>query len=368
VWRLRNRIDELTEAIFARIYALEPARGQDVEYVEGLRTAVRGGVEYGLAALEGGDELEALPFPKSVVEQARRAARSGVSLETALRRYAAGDRMLAEFVLEEAGDHYPLQALRQLMRVQAPHVDRLMASMANAYMQELERIRFSPAQRLAEAVEQLLAGAAPAEVEPLDYELEGWHIGLIVDGLDAARVVRDLTADLDRVPLVVRRGETAVWAWLGGRERLDFAAVERHLVECVRWSVGEPRRGLDGWRLTHIEAQAAHQVMLRSSRKVIRGSDVLLEAAVLRDEGVAESLRRTYLEPLGSDTGRVLRDTLRAYLSSGRNAATAAAVLGVDRHTVQRRLRKSEEALGRLLHTCHAELDVVLTLAELEGR
>jgi hypothetical protein len=37
----------------------------------------------------------------------------------------------------------------------------------------------------------------------------------------------------------------------------------------------------------------------------------------------------------------------------------------VDRHTVQRRLRKIEERLGRLLHTCLAELEVALRLQEL---
>jgi hypothetical protein len=33
---------------------------------------------------------------------------------------------------------------------------------------------------------------------------------------------------------------------------------------------------------------------------------------------------------------------------------------------VQRRLRKVEEALGRLLHSCHAELEVALVLEELD--
>ncbi len=63
----------------------------------------------------------------------------------------------------------------------------------------------------------------------------------------------------------------------------------------------------------------------------------------------------------------MLRETLRAYFAAGFNAATAAAALEVDRHTVQRRLRKVEEALGRLLHTCHAELEVALSLEELDG-
>jgi DNA-binding PucR family transcriptional regulator len=95
---------------------------------------------------------------------------------------------------------------------------------------------------------------------------------------------------------------------------------------------------------------------------------VILLAAVLRDEPLAESLRETYLTPLDEhgDSG-LLRETLRAYFAAGFNAATAAAALGVDRHTVQRRLRKVEEALGRLLHTCHAEVEVALSLEELDS-
>jgi DNA-binding PucR family transcriptional regulator len=67
-------------------------------------------------------------------------------------------------------------------------------------------------------------------------------------------------------------------------------------------------------------------------------------------------------------SGVVLRETLRAYLASGRNAVTAAAALGIDRHTVQRRLRKVEDTLGRILPTCHAELEVALGLDELEAQ
>jgi len=97
--------------------------------------------------------------------------------------------------------------------------------------------------------------------------------------------------------------------------------------------------------------------------------DVTLVAAVLRDDALAKALSETYLAPLEShgDSGAVLRETLRAYLSAGLNAATAAAALAVDRHTVQRRLRKVEEALGRLLPDCHAELVVALSLEEVEA-
>jgi DNA-binding PucR family transcriptional regulator len=101
----------------------------------------------------------------------------------------------------------------------------------------------------------------------------------------------------------------------------------------------------------------------------VRGTDALLLAAVLLDGSAAKSLLRAYLAPLDEhgDFGAVLRETLRAYFAAGRNAATAAAALGVDRHTIQRRLRKVEEALGRLLNDCHTEIEVALRLEELDG-
>jgi DNA-binding PucR family transcriptional regulator len=136
----------------------------------------------------------------------------------------------------------------------------------------------------------------------------------------------------------------------------------------VSLAVGEPRRGLEGWRLTHHEAKAAQQVMLLRPQPLIQASDVVLLAAVLRDDLLARSLRETYLAPLDEigDPGGILRGTLRAYFEAGFNAATAAAALQVDRHTVQRRLRKVEEALGRVLQASHAEIEVALLLEELD--
>jgi hypothetical protein len=372
--RLRRRSGEIAETIFARIYPLAgPAGGEDAEYVEGLRAAVRAGVDHELTIFERADEAPgAIPFPPALDAQSRRAARAGVTLDTILRRYAAGDRMLAEFVLEEAGDEFSSQALRQLMRSQAPHVDRLMAAMASAYMEEMDRIRFSPAQRLAKAVEQLLSGAGPSDFSELDYEFEAWHTAVIASGRRAAKAVQVIAKRLDRAVLVVPRGEGAVWAWLGGREALQFEEVRRGVAgaatEDVCFAVGESRDGIGGWRLTHDEAQAAHQVMLRRTSRLIRGSEVLLLAAVLREEAIARCVTETFLAPLDREAqgGAVMRETLRAYFRAGRNTAAAAAALGVDRHTIQRRLRKAEEALGRLLHDCQAEIEVGLALEELD--
>jgi hypothetical protein len=371
VVRLRARSAEIEDMIFNRVRQLtEPAEGSDPEYRAGLRATVAEAVDYALLGIEHGEEWEG-SIPEAAAAQARRAARSGVKLDTVLRRYAAGDRLVGEFVLDEASQ-LPNEAMRQLLRSQGPHVDRMMAGVSAIYMEELEQMRRSPAQRVAERVQRLLDGNAPLDAAGLDYELDAWHLGLVVSGTRPDVAARTLAAGLSRQPLVVPRGQDSAWAWLGGQRRLAVSEVERYLAAGVlgdvKLAVGEPRRGLEGWRLTHHEARAAHQVMLRRPQPLTRAGDVVLLAAVLRDELLTKSLRQTYLAPLDEqgDAGVGLRETLRAYIDAGFNAATAAAALGVDRHTVQRRLRKAEEALGRLLHTCHAEIEVALVIEELD--
>jgi sugar diacid utilization regulator len=238
-------------------------------------------------------------------------------------------------------------------------------------MHERERLMRSPSQRVTERVQQLLAGVYDGNLDDLAYELNAWHMGLVAMGEEAERAVRGLAAALDRQILVVPQEQEIVWAWLGGRRELRVADIERQLLAqgpaSVSLAVGEPRRGIEGWRLTHHEARAALQVMRRRPQRLTRGSEVLLLAAVLESEALAESLLETYLAPLDqvSDSGGMLRETLRAYFDADCNAATAAAALQVNRHTVRRRLHKIEEALGRLLHACRAELEVALRLEEL---
>ena len=371
VARLRARSGEIEDAIFSRVQALSAqSESEDAEYRAGVRASVAEGVNYALVSIEQGEDWTE-PVPSLIAVQARRSARSGVGLDTVLRRYAAADRQLAEFITEEARA-MPNEALRQVLRAQGPQVDRVMAAVAAEYMSELELMRRSPAQRMAERVQRLLAGDSPLDAVELGYELDGWHLGLVVSGSRADVAARTLAAGLSRPVLVVVRGDDSAWAWLGGQEKLPVTDVDHYLsagvLGEVSLAVGESRQGVEGWRLTHHEAQAAHLVMMRQPQPLTRASDVLLLAAVLRDETFAKSLRETYLAPLDEhgDADQALRQTLRAYFAAGFNAATAAAALEVDRHTVQRRLRKVEEALGRLLHSCHAELAVALSLEELD--
>jgi sugar diacid utilization regulator len=209
--------------------------------------------------------------------------------------------------------------------------------------------------------------------QALDYELDAWHVCAIAQGSRAQEAVRVVVAAAPGCQLLtVSRGEETVWAWLGGQHKLAVADLERRLPNRlqagVSLAVGEPGRGLEGWRLTHRQAQAALLVALRRPGTLTRYAGNMLVAAALGDEMLARSLREIYLVPLAGqrDRGAVLRETLRAYFAAERNMATAAHGLRVNRHTVERRLRTIETLLGRLLSTCQAELEVALLVEELE--
>jgi hypothetical protein len=371
VERLRSRRAEIEETIFAHVRdAVADHMGdEDVEYAVGLRAAVSAAVDYGLTGVEQGADWEGA-VPSAVILQAERAARAGIGLDTVLLRYIAGYTLLTDFVMEEAersnGDR---GMLRYLRRRQATLLGRLTSAIVDKYRRELERSERSPDQRLAERVQRLLIGE-PADSAELGYELDAWHLGVIAIGANAEQAVRALAAELGRRPLVVSRGKETVWAWFGDQRKPAVADIGRLLLAKSRTDVsltiGEPGRGINGFRLTYRQAQAALRVALRRPQWLTRYADVALFAFALRDEALARSLVDIYLSPLDNSprSSPVLRQTLRAYFAAERNASSAAAALGVARHTIENRLRKIEERLDRRLSTCLAELEVALRVEE----
>jgi hypothetical protein len=366
--RLRARRRELEEAIITRLCDMsDPNHHVDAEYVSSLRTAIAESTEDALLGIEKGDDWPG-SWPPATAAHARRMARIGVSLDTSLRRGAAAERVREEFLMDEAAG-VPCSALREILRSRGLQFDCLLASFAKEYRREAARVLGSPDQMRGELVRRLLDGA-PAEVSELGYELDAWHLGIIATGAGAGKVVRRgrMTADFQLLS-VLRDNETA-WAWLGGRRRVTSTEIQHawppEELARISLAIGEPGHGIDGWRLTHRQAQAAQWVALHRPGKLTRYADELLLVAALKDEVLGRSLRETYLFPLhtGGDADGSAGPTLRAYFASGCNAATAAAALHVDRHTVHRRLRRIEERLGRSIYNCRSELEVALRLEE----
>jgi hypothetical protein len=357
----------------ARVHEVsDPSSVKDPEYVAGLRDAVSAALDYGFAGLELGEERAGSP-PVVLLTQARRAARSGVNLDTVLRRYIGGHALLTDFVaqaIEEGGFDAQRVGLRDIRRVQAALLDRLVTAVAIEYRHEVETRRKSADERRTEHVKKLLAGHL---LEPADlrYQFDAWHVGAVAHGPGAGVLLRELATKLDRQLLMTYPSLSIAWAWLGGRRRVTPRQFED--LAPTPWppglslALGEPERGLSGWRLTHRQAAAAIPIALRPSPQMVRYADVALLATALQDDVFAISLQRLYLDPLAveRDGGSVLRRTLRAYFDSGRNVSSAAAALNLSRQTVSGRLRVVEARIGRSLDRCAPELDTALRLLDL---
>lgn len=367
--RLRERLSELQGAIATRIYSIsDPRDVADPSYLQGLNGALAAAIEYRLAVLEAG-ERQAPPIPTALLGQARLDARDGVSLDTVLRRYFAGNVLFGDFLVNEAERaEVPSSALRQLLAVQATVGDRLIAAVSAEYAREAENRPTTPAERRRETVKSLLAGEL-VDHSDLGYELDGHHLALMAKGEGAEELVRDLAGAVDRRLLAVQREEEPTWAcWLGGRRQLTseqaLEALGREVPEGVFVTVGEPGEGLGGWRFSHQQAKAALPIAERRGEAVVRYADVALLAAIASDDLIATSLRQLYLTPLerARDGGKVARETLRAYFEAERNVSSTAAALGVDRRTVRNRLGAIEELLGRPLKGAEADLEIALRL------
>jgi hypothetical protein len=368
---LRARQPEIAAAILVHVCALYGSAGsEDAEYQAGLSAAVAAVVDYALTGIEQGEEWSG-PIPSTAITQARRAARNGVHLDTLVLRYIAGHRLLGEFVADESDRHSVHgHAVRQLRATQEALLERLTAAVASEHRQEVERMGRSAEQCRRELVQKLLDGE-PIDTARLGYDFDVWHLGMIATGAGAERAVRGLTDGLGRQLLRVVCGEGTVWAWLGGRRRLAIPDVERVLVAeripDVSLAIGESRRGIDGWRQTHREAQAALSVALRMPPGLTRCADVPLEAALLQNPVLAGLLIETHLSPLDSLRigGPVARETLRAYIACNYNISSAAHKLKVTRHTVENRLHQIEQIFDRPLRTCLVRLELALRLKDL---
>jgi hypothetical protein len=370
--RLEARRTEIETAVLARVRSVaDPGEARDPAYSAGLRTAVSSAVGYGLASMKKG-ESDPGPIPPELLSQARAAARAGVSLDTVLRRYFAGFALLGDFLIQEAQDGglFDGATLQRLMGSLSVLLDRLVTAVSDEHSRAAPGGSGSTEERRTIQVRRLLGGEF-LDASELAYDFEAHHVGLVGAGPGAAEAIRELAGDLDRHLLLVVSGEGTQWAWLGSTRATDpeklKSLTSRSRSPAVSLAIGEPTEGMEGWRLTHRQARAAMPIAVRRGAGAVRYADVALLASVLHDELLIVSLRRLFLTPLRDerDRGETLRETLRAYFAAERNASSAAAALGVNRHTVTSRLRTVEERLGRCLNECVAELETALRLEDI---
>ena len=194
-------------------------------------------------------------------------------------------------------------ALRHVLRTQGSLLlDHFTSSIASEYQRGRERAAHSPElrrmERVAEAARRWARRLRRARLRARrlaprpdrDGARDGETVGRLAAGLG-----RDLLS-VSRSERPSGRGSAA--APTGGR------TLERPVGENapgVSLAIGEPGRGVDGWRLSHHQGQAAILITLHRPQRPTRYADVALLAAVLRDRELARSLVEIHLSPLDGE-------------------------------------------------------------------
>jgi hypothetical protein len=371
LFRSGRQLSQLRELIRQTVrFPTGPAWEQAVDFERELAASIFEAVEYALSYAES-DEHSSRLVPGSVLAQAGHAARAGVRLDDLIRAYVSADRVLGEYVVT-AADERDREATQTIVRRQSAYLEHLLDALAEAYNAEVDRLTAAPERRLAEYVERLLLGRDEYAAARIGYRLDGFHVGIVGIGPRAPSTIEAVANALGHGLLLVTRETDVVWAWLGAPRELKLDEVEEVVARSgatdVALALGQPREGFAGWRRSHEEAVVTQAVARRrDGHAVTRCADFAAEAALLQSPDLAGLLVEVLLGPLSSLRldGDVARQTLRQYVACSQNISSTAGALGVNRRTVEKRLRQISEALGQPLALSISTIDLALRLEAL---
>ena len=383
-----RRAASVREDVYEVILREIPQLRDDQPVLTLLASSVDSNIDTCLQILQHRIDLAAVQAPAAAVEYARRLAQRGTPLTSLLRAYRVGHACLSDWLLKElaqqAGDAEMISAAAQSMsRTVAGYIDQTSEEMVSAYAQERENWLRNRSAAKAARIRDLLSGerinVAAAEAI-LGYRLRQHHVGLVCWVGDAASTADEITrleraishvaaqADCGGDPVFLPRDESSAWAWLplGIRDTFDCAAASAAGVDAdIHFAFGAPAKGTMGFRLTHQQAIAAQAVALAAGRPAPRAVAFNQVAPVAMMLGSAELLRAWVLSTLADlatddDHHARLRDTLLIFLRSGGSYKTTAEQLVLHKNTIQYRIRKAEESLGRPVGDNRQDVELAL--------
>jgi DNA-binding PucR family transcriptional regulator len=257
-----------------------------------------------------------------------------------------------------------------MSKIVAGYIDQTSEEIVAAYARERESWLRSRSAARAARIRGLLSGARidlRAAEATLGYRLRQYHVGMVcwtdeapgaVDNITrlerAVREIAELVAG-STDPVFIPRDESSAWAWLplGIRDTFTCPASSTGAVDGdIHFAFGEAAKGTAGFRLTHEQAVAAQAVAMAGGSPAPQAVTFGEVAPVAMMLGSAELLRAWVLSTLAGlaaddEHHARLRDTLLVFLESGSSYKTAAERLMLHKNTVQYRIRKAQESLGR---------------------
>jgi DNA-binding PucR family transcriptional regulator len=394
---LARRVSALCEDIYEVILREIPQLNGDKPVLTLLSSSIHGNVDTCLQVMQYRIDLGTVHAPAAAEEYARRLAQRGIPLTALLRAYRVGHARFIDWVLNElahqTGDAEMVSTTALSMsRVVAEYIDQTSEGIVAAYEREKEDwLRNRSAARTAR-VSDLLSGQRvdmSAAEATLGYRLRQYHVSLVCwvdDAVGAADEITRLERATGHVagqaachgdPLFLPRDESSAWAWLplGSRDTFGSAAATAYTADAdidVHFAFGDPAKGTAGFLSSHQQALAAQAVALAGESGGPRVTAFSAVAPVALMLGSGELLRRwlqATLANLATDDEHHarLRDTLRVFLASGGSYKTTAEQLMLHKNTVQYRIRKAEESLGRPLDANRLNVELALLASQWLG-
>jgi DNA-binding PucR family transcriptional regulator len=259
-------------------------------------------------------------------------------------------------------------ATLSMSRVVAGYVDQTSEEIVAAYTRERENWLRNRGTARAARIRDLLSGErinVSATEATLGYRLRQYHVGVVCwiggtagSGDEITRLEHAVSHVAGKAacpdPVFLPRDVSSAWAWLplGIRDTFDASAASTAGVDGgVHFAFGDAAKGTSGFRLTHQQALAAQAVALAADPHppTVAFSQVAPVAMML---GSADLLRAWVLATLAGlaaddEHQARLRETLLASLQTGGSYKATAMRLMLHKNTVQYRIRKAEESLGR---------------------
>lgn len=395
---LSTRTDDLTVELVA-VYERElPHLVHDDERVVSLLAAsVYQNIDTCLRIFQHGIDPARADAPAAAIEYARRLAQRGTPVIDLIRAYQLGQTTILDYALAEGtrniSDAELLGAVgRYAMATTFTFIDRVTQQVVTAYEEERDRWLLNRNAVRAARVRSLLEGH-PADVDASDtalgYRLRGNHVGVIAwheadsSATDALARLEALTIDLAQKfgatgrPLFVPCDESSAWAWLpvddpapAVHDLVDLAV--EHSDPDVRLAIGEPNAGVAGFRRTHRQALRVQALRVAAGEhcdRVLAFADVGAVALMAGDLDAARMWVADTLGEMASEGphARRLRETLRVFLATGSSYTAAAAQLTMHKNSVQYRVQKAQEMLGRPVVDNRLDLELALALCHWLG-
>jgi DNA-binding PucR family transcriptional regulator len=394
---LTPRAADISADIYHLIVREIPQLRGDERVLALLEASVGGNVTTLLHVMQHGIDLEQVQAPAAAQEYARRLAQRGVPIAALLRAYRIGSARFQDWCLEELGrstDSAPVisAAGLRIANATATYIDRVSEELVSAYEAEKENWLRNLSAARAARVRALLSGerADVDSSEPiLGYRLRQHHAGVVCwtheagAGASALARLEQATVEVARHtgcegrPLFVPQDETSAWAWLplGARDAFPLEAARSCAAGAdagIRFALGAPGPGVAGFRRTHQQALGAQAVALAAGAPGPPMTSFAEVAPLALMSGSIELTRAWVIETLGSladdgDHNATLRDTLRVFLQEGGSFKATAERLTLHKNTVQYRVRKAEESLGRPIGQDRLNVELALLASQWLG-